>query len=105
MTKLRREANQRLVKIGAVSNIDYHETILLEQQLKFQHELEVELLASLPVLKKAELVAAQAKVDKAIRQLLLKEKLASDLYVKAPTKGIVQDIVLQVGESSLLVQC
>ena len=48
MTKLRREANQRLLKTGAVSNIDYNESILLEKQLEFQHKLEIELLDSLP---------------------------------------------------------
>ncbi|WDE12191.1 efflux RND transporter periplasmic adaptor subunit [Thalassomonas haliotis] len=98
MTKLRREANQRLLKTGAVSNIDFNESILLEQQLKFQHELEVELLASLPRLKQAELAAAKAQINKAARHLALQEKLAGDLTVKATTKGIIQEVTLQVGE-------
>jgi HlyD family secretion protein len=98
MTKLRREANQRLLSTGAVSSIDYNESILLEEQLGFQHKLEVELLNSLPKMKQAELVAAQAKINQATRQLLLQEKLADDLYVKATTKGILQEVTLQVGE-------
>jgi len=98
MTKLRRQANQRLLKTGAVSNIDYNESILLEQQLKFQHKLEVELLENIPALKQAELLAAQAQTNKARRQLALQEKLADDLYVKATTKGVVQEVTLQVGE-------
>jgi len=98
MTKLRREANQRLLNTGAVSSIDYNESILLEQQLKFQHELELELLTSLPELSQAELIAAQAKTNKAMRQLRLQEKLAEDLNVKATTQGILQDVTLQVGE-------
>lgn len=98
MTKLRREANQRLLTTGAVSNIDYNESILLEQQLKFQHELEVELLASLPALQQAELAAAKAQINKAARHLTLQEKLADDLKVKATTKGIIQEVTLQVGE-------
>jgi len=98
MTKLRREANQRLLNTGAVSSIDYNESILLEQQLKFQHELELELLDSLPMLSQAELIAAQAKTNKAMRQLRLQEKLADDLYVKATTKGILQEVTLQAGE-------
>ncbi|NQZ88194.1 MAG: HlyD family efflux transporter periplasmic adaptor subunit [Colwellia sp.] len=98
MTKLRRAANQRLLKTGAVSNIDYNESILLEKQLGFQHKLEIELLDSLPKMKQAELVAAQAKINQATRQLLLQEKLADDLYVKATTKGILQEVTLQVGE-------
>ncbi len=98
MTKLRRAANQRLLKTGAVSNIDYNESILLEKQLGIQHKLEIELLDSLPQMKKAELVAAQAKINQATRQLLLQEKLADDLYVKATTKGILQEVTLQVGE-------
>ncbi len=84
MTKLRREANQRLLNTGSVSNIDYNELILLERQLKFQHELEVELLESLPNIQRAE--------------LSLQEKLAEDLYVKATTKGVLQEVSLQVGE-------
>lgn len=98
MTKLRREANQRLLKTGAVSSIDYNESILLEKQLGFQHTLEIELLDSLPKMKQAELVAAQAKINQATRQLMLQEKLADDLYVKATTKGILQEVTLQVGE-------
>ncbi|KGJ94165.1 hypothetical protein ND2E_2098 [Colwellia psychrerythraea] len=98
MSKLRRQANQRLLKTGAVSNIDYNESILLEQQLKFQHKLEVELLENIPALKQAELLAAQAQTNKARRQLALQEKLADDLYVKATTKGVVQEVTLQVGE-------
>ena len=98
MTKLRREANQRLLKTGAVSNIDFNASILLEKQLGFQHKLEVELLDSLPKMKQAELVAAQAKINQATRQLLLQEKLANDLYVKATTQGILQEVNLQVGE-------
>ncbi|NQZ21854.1 MAG: HlyD family efflux transporter periplasmic adaptor subunit [Colwellia sp.] len=98
MTKLRRAANQRLLNTGAVSNIDYNESILLEQQLGFQHKLEIELLNSLPKMKQAELVAAQAKINQATRLLLLQEKLADDLYVKATTKGILQEVTLQVGE-------
>jgi len=98
MTKLRRAANQRLLKTGAVSNIDYNESILLEKQLGFQHKLEIELLDSLPKMKQAELMAAQAKINQATRQLLLQEKLADDLFVKATTKGILQEVTLQVGE-------
>ena len=98
MTKLRREANQRLLKTGAVSNIDYNESILLEQQLKFQHELEIELLESLPALEQVELAAAQAQTNKVIRHLALQEKLADDLYVKATTKGVIQEVTLQIGE-------
>jgi HlyD family secretion protein len=98
MTKLRKEANHRLLKTGAVSSIDYNESILLEKQLGFQHRLEVELLESLPKMKQVELVAAQAKINQATRLLSLQEKLANDLYVKATTKGILQEVTLQVGE-------
>jgi len=98
MTKLRREANQRLLNKGAISNIDYNESILLEQQLKFQHKLEIELLESLPLLKQAELAAAMAQINKAALHLALKEKLADDLFVKAPSNGVVQDVTLQIGE-------
>ncbi|MFQ3191652.1 MAG: HlyD family secretion protein [Paraglaciecola sp.] len=98
MTKLRREANQRLLKTGAVSNIDYNESILLEKQLKFQHKLEVELLESIPALQQAELAAAVAQTNQATRHLALQQKLADDLVVKASSKGIVQDVSLQVGE-------
>jgi HlyD family secretion protein len=98
MTQLRRKANQLLLKTGAVSSIDYNESILLEKQLGFQHRLEVELLESLPKMKQVELVAAQAKINQATRLLSLQEKLADDLYVKATTKGILQEVTLQVGE-------
>ncbi len=98
MTKLRRAANQRLIATGAVSSIDYNESILLDQQLKFQHQLETELLESIPAHKQAELVAAQARVNKATRQLRLQQQLADDLFVKASSKGVLQEAALQVGE-------
>ncbi|MEW6982481.1 efflux RND transporter periplasmic adaptor subunit [Colwelliaceae bacterium 6471] len=97
-SKLRRVAYQQLLETGAVSNIDYNESILVEQQLTFQHKLEVELLEMLPTLKQAELSEAQTQINKARRHLALQEKLADDLYVKAYTKGIVQEVSLQVGE-------
>ncbi len=97
-TKLRREANEQLIDTGAVSKIAYSESLLLEQQLKFQHTLEVELLNSLPKLSEAELIAAQAKTNKATRQLLLQEKLADDLNVKATRTGIIQEVSLREGE-------
>ncbi|WP_083927024.1 efflux RND transporter periplasmic adaptor subunit [Colwellia piezophila] len=98
VTKLRREANQKLLNTGAVSSIAYDESLLLEQQLQFQHKLELELLDSLPKLRQAELAAAQAKTNKATRQLLLQEKLADDLYVKATRAGILQEVNLREGE-------
>lgn len=98
VTKLRREANEKLLNTHAVSKIDYNESVLMEQQLKYQHDLEVKLLATLPALKQAELSAAQAQTNKAVRHLALQEKLAEDLLVKATTKGILQEVALQVGE-------
>jgi len=96
--KLRREANAQLVSTGAVSNIDFQESKLREQQLLLQHQLELELLASLPKLEKAELNAAQARVSKAKRHLALQEKLASELVVRARTRGVIQEITLDAGE-------
>ncbi len=98
MIRLRREANHKLLSTGAVSDIDYNESMLLEKQLKFQHTLEVQLLDMLPALQSAELSAVKTQIDKAKRHLSLKEKLADDLYVKATSKGIVQEVSLQVGE-------
>ena len=98
MIKLRREANAQLVSTGAVSNIDFQESKLREQQLKFQHQLEVELLERLPLLQQAELDAASAKVNKAIQQLSLLQKLSDDLLVKARSKGVIQEVALKVGE-------
>ena len=59
MANLRRIANQGLLETGVVSSIQFSEFILLEDQLKSQYELEIELLESLPALRQAELAAAQ----------------------------------------------
>ena len=98
VTRLRRIANQQLLATKAVSDIDYRESLLLEQQLKFQHGLELELLQTLPSLEKAELASAQARLNKAERQLLLRQTLANELIVRASANGILQDIPFQVGE-------
>ena len=98
VTRLRRIANQQLLATKAVSDIDYRESLLLEQQLKFQHGLELELLKTLPSLEKAELASAQAQLNKAERQLLLRQTLANELIVRASANGILQDIPFQVGE-------
>ncbi|WP_448549541.1 efflux RND transporter periplasmic adaptor subunit [Thalassotalea fusca] len=98
MIKLRREANAQLVSTGAVSNIDFQESKLREQQLLLQHQLELELLASLPKLEQAELNAAQARTTKEKRHLVLQEKLASELVVRARTRGVIQEVTLDAGE-------
>lgn len=102
MANLRRKANQGLVDTGVVSSIQYNEFTLLEEQLKSQLELEVELLESLPALRQAELAAAQAETNKAMRQLVLLKNLADDLVVKASTKGILQEVPVQMGEQIVL---
>jgi HlyD family secretion protein len=98
MAKLRKQANQRLLNTNAVSDLDYNESVLLNEQLKYQHQLEIERLNSLPQLQKAELAAAQAKSNKALRQLSLQQKLADGLKVRATTKGVLQEIPIEVGE-------
>ena len=98
MARLRRAANNKLLGTGAVSDLDYNESILQEQQLKLQHRLEAQLLDMLPELKQAELSAAQTQIDKAKRHLALQEELAEDLYVRSTIKGVVQEVSLQVGE-------
>ena len=98
MAKLRRQANELLSKTGAVPHIDFNESILLEQQLTFQRQLEIERLQSLPALKKAELAAARAQTNKALRHLKLKQRLAEHLIVRSSTKGILQLIPIEQGE-------
>ena len=98
MAKLRRQANELLSKTGAVPEIDFNESILLEQQLTFQRQLEIERLQSLPALKKAELAAARAQTNKALRHLKLKQRLAEHLIVRSSTKGILQLIPIEQGE-------
>ncbi len=98
MAKLRQQANQKLLKNGAVSEINYNESILLVEQLKIQHALEVERLQSLPTLKKAQLAAAQAQSLKAKRQLRLQKELLAGLAVKSTSKGILQEVLLSEGE-------
>lgn len=102
MAKLRSEANSTLVEKGAVSSIDYNEAILLEQQLKQQYAIEVERLENLPILNQAELVAAQARVNKAARLLALQQELADDLQVKAGVTGVLQEVPLEEGEQFVI---
>ena len=98
MAKLRRQANQRLLKTGAVSDIHFKEAILLEKQLTEQRQLEIERLQSLPALQKAELAAASAQTNKAVRHLELQRRLAEHLVVRSSTKGILQQIPIEQGE-------
>jgi HlyD family secretion protein len=103
MAKLRKQANQRLVKTGAVSNINYNESILLVEQLNIQYGLEIERLQSLPALRQSELAVAQAKIQKVTRQLELQEKLVDGLSVKSSTKGILQEVLLKEGQQVIVV--
>ena len=98
VAKLKRIANEQLLVTKAVSDIDHQESLLQEQQLGFQHGLEVQLLEGMPSLEQAELKSAQAQLNKAERQLVLQKNLANDLYVKATADGVLQDIAFQVGE-------
>jgi len=98
VAKLKRIANEELLATKAVSDIDHRESLLQEQQLEFQHGLEVQLLQGMPSLEQAELTSAQARLNKAQRQLTLQENLANELYVKATANGVLQDVAFQVGE-------
>jgi HlyD family secretion protein len=98
MAKLRRQANQRLLKTSAVSDISYNESVLLEQQLKVQHQLEIEGLQTLSELRQSELAVGQAKIKKAKRQFELQKELVNGLSVRATTQGILQEVLLEEGE-------
>ena len=98
MAKLRSQANSTLLDKGAVSSIDYNEAQLLEQQLQEQYAIEVERLDNLPILNQAELIAADARVNKAKRLLALQQELVDDMQVKAGIDGVVQEIPLEQGE-------
>lgn len=102
MATLRSEANATLATTGVVSSIEYNESILLAEQLKVQHQLEVERLDSLPALEKAELAAAQARIDMAAGALALQQELADDLIVRAGFDGVLQEVPLEAGEQFMV---
>lgn len=102
MAELRSEANSTLATTGVVSSIEYNESILLAEQLKVQHGIEVERSDSLPALEKAELAAAQARIDMAAGALALQQELADDLIVKAGFKGVLQEVPLEAGEQFMV---
>ena len=98
MAKQRKNAFQRLLNTGAVSEISYNEAILLAQQLKEQHQLEIERLHSLPGLGNAELAVARARADKARRQLARQQERLDGLLVRATVPGILQEIRMKPGQ-------
>ena len=98
IARLRRKANEELLQTAAVSTISYNEAVLLEEQLRLQYGLEVERVESLPALRQAELAAAQARIDKSLRQLTLQQLLLDDLHVKSNASGVLQEIMLEEGE-------
>lgn len=98
MAKLKKKAYESLLETGAASDINYNESALLEEQLSVQHSLEVERLESLPDLHQAQLAAANARVQKAQRQLTLQQQLIDDLTITAKGKGVLQEVLLEKGE-------
>ena len=94
--KLQAEREGKLGHI--VSELQYRKSVLMEQQLKTQLDVEVKRLRAMPELIDSELQAKSAQISLLQRQLDLQKKLADSLEVTAGIEGIVQEIRVREGQ-------
>lgn len=94
--RLQAEREGRLVHL--VSELQYRKSVLMEQQLKTQLDVEMKRLDAMPELITSELQAKTAQISLLQRQLDLQQKLADSLDVTAGIEGIVQEIRVKEGQ-------
>ena len=96
--KLQAEREGRLAKEQIVSEVQYRKSVLMEEQLGTQLDLELKRLRAIPQLNASEVRAKQAQLSMLRRQLDLQKRLVDSLEVKAGIEGVVQEIRVKEGQ-------
>lgn len=96
--KLQAEREGMLIKDQIISEVKYRKSVLMEEQLRTQLELELKRLRAIPQLNASELRAKAAQLSMLRRQLDLQKRLVDSLEVKAGIEGVVQEIRVKEGQ-------
>ena len=94
----RLNANEELAERHVVSQIELNESRLAEGQYKARLAIEEERLTHLQALNEAEILANDARINRARTQLALQEELLDSLQVRAGLTGVVQEVPMEVGQ-------
>lgn len=96
--KLQAEREARLAKEQIVSELQYRKSVLMEEQLRIQLDLELKRLAAIPQLNASEVRAKTAELSMLQRQMDLQRRLVDSLEVRAGIEGVVQEIRVKEGQ-------
>ena len=96
--KLQAEREGKLTSERIISEVQYRKSVLIEEQLRTQLDLERKRLRAIPQLNASEVKAKQAQLSMLQRQLDLQKRLADSLEVRAGIEGVVQEIRVKEGQ-------
>lgn len=97
---LKQKAHNELFKngTGAVSKIDYEQTLLETAQLKQRWEIQQEVLETMRGNIKEQKNARTARLNKMRKELERTERQVNDLKIYASIDGVVQDVPIELGQ-------
>jgi HlyD family secretion protein len=97
--KLQKESYEPLAKEGLYSPLLMKQYDTSAKELASRSELEKQRTAMITDNMKTQLAVAQSTLDQARELLNLRKRQASNLHVKAGLNGILQELLVEVGES------
>jgi HlyD family secretion protein len=96
--KLQAEREGKLTSERIISEVQYRKSVLIEEQLRTQLDLERKRLRAIPQLNASEVKAKEAQLSMLQRQLDLQKRLTDSLEVRAGIEGVVQEIRVKEGQ-------
>jgi HlyD family secretion protein len=96
--RLQSEAEGELAQKGVVSKLQFRQTELRAQQLKFRLPLEEQRITRLEASIKAQLAAQQAGVEQANRLHQRRAQQVADLAIEAGIPGVLQQVPVEEGQ-------
>jgi len=97
--KLKRNAQQKLVVNGIVSQLAFQETVLNEQQLKQRISIAKQRLTQLALVHKEAINIQQQRINQQQGQLNIAQKRVNRLRVTAGFNGVLQRLSVELGQS------
>lgn len=99
--KLKADRNEKLLKEGLTSDIEYRISAGVADELKNRYEIEKNRLEINDESIEAQLLAQKVQIEKLRAALLLKKQHIDKLKVRAGTQGVLQQMAVEVGQQVL----
>jgi multidrug resistance efflux pump len=97
--KLQREAEQKLVTVGVVSQITYKTTVLQQEQMQQRLEMQQQRVDQLAEMLKESRTIQREQVNQVRAHYRSMQQRAERLTVRAGLKGVLQQLPVELGQS------